>query len=146
VQAGILLHRIICLCEKKEQNGNILTKNISKHIQLSFIILKTHIRQVTQRHMSTTLAILKMSQLGLTFNKKCIFVCNHFSISPTFYEQHLRQYPFAKRLQSQTVRTEKMGETLLYSKAGHKMLMKLRPRVKFHQRFTRAFFVRKPFF
>ena len=43
------------------------------------------------------------------------------------YEQLLRQYSFAKRIQSQTVSTKKLLKTLLYKKAGHKMLVKLTP-------------------
>jgi len=57
---------------------------------------------------------------------------NHESISPMFYEQLLRQYSFAKRIQSQTVSTKKLLKTLLYKKAGHKMLMKLTPSYTSH--------------
>jgi len=42
-----------------------------------------------------------------------------------FYEQLLRQYSFARRIQSQTVSTKKLLKTFLYEKVGHKMLMKL---------------------
>jgi len=47
------------------------------------------------------------------------------SISPTFYEQLLCQYSLAKNLQSQTVSREMLQKTLLYKKAGHKMLVTL---------------------
>jgi hypothetical protein len=49
------------------------------------------------------------------------------SISPTFYEQLLRQNPFAKKLQTQIVSTEKLFKKLSYEKAAHKMLVKLTP-------------------
>ncbi len=49
------------------------------------------------------------------------------SISPTFYEQLLRQNPFAKKLQTQIVSTEKLFKKLLYEKAARKMLVKLTP-------------------
>jgi hypothetical protein len=53
------------------------------------------------------------------------------SISSTFYEQLLRQYFCARKLQSQTVTREKLCKTLLYEKDKLKMLMKLTPRVNF---------------
>jgi hypothetical protein len=49
------------------------------------------------------------------------------SISPTFYEQLLRQNPFAKKLQTQIVSGEKLGKKLLYEKAARKILVKLTP-------------------
>jgi hypothetical protein len=49
------------------------------------------------------------------------------SISPTFYEQHLHQNPFAKKLQTQTVSTQKLCKKLWYEKAVHKILVKLTP-------------------
>jgi len=47
------------------------------------------------------------------------------SIPSTFYEKLLRQYSFAKKLQSQTVIREKPLEA--YKKFQRKMLMKLTP-------------------
>jgi len=44
-------------------------------------------------------------------------------ISPTFYEQLLRQYYFAKKLQSQIEMREKLWKT--YKKSARKMLVKL---------------------
>ena len=47
------------------------------------------------------------------------------SISPTFFEQLLCCFPFAKKLQTHIVSTEKLPTTLLYKKVDHKMLVKL---------------------
>jgi hypothetical protein len=47
------------------------------------------------------------------------------SISPTFYEQLLRQNPFAKKLQTQIVSTEKVCKEFWYEKAACKILVKL---------------------
>jgi hypothetical protein len=47
------------------------------------------------------------------------------SISPTFYEQLLRQNPFAKKLQTQIVSTEKLRKKLLHEKAARKILVQL---------------------
>jgi hypothetical protein len=47
------------------------------------------------------------------------------SISPTFYEQLLRQNPFAKKLQTQIVSTLKVRKELWYEKAACKILVKL---------------------
>jgi len=47
------------------------------------------------------------------------------SISSTFYEQLLRQYPCAKNLQSQTASTKSFWHKNIGAKAAHKMLMKL---------------------
>jgi hypothetical protein len=47
------------------------------------------------------------------------------SISPTFYEQLLRQNPFARKLQTQIVNTQKLSKKLSYEKAACKILMKL---------------------
>jgi len=47
------------------------------------------------------------------------------AISTKFYEQLLRQYFFAKKLQSQTVIRENHCKKLLYKKRSRKMLMKL---------------------
>jgi hypothetical protein len=52
-------------------------------------------------------------------------------ISPTFYEQLLRQFSFNKKLQSQTVNRGKLCKTLSYKKDGHKMLVKLTPSANF---------------
>ena len=49
------------------------------------------------------------------------------SISPTFYEQLLRQNPCAKKVQTYNVSTKKLLKTLSYEKAARKMLMKLTP-------------------
>jgi len=49
------------------------------------------------------------------------------SILSTFYKLLLRQYSFAKKIQSQTVIREKMRKTLSYKKVGCKMLLKLAP-------------------
>ena len=43
---------------------------------------------------------------------------------PTSYAQLLRQFPFAKKLQTQTVSTEKLQKTFSYKKAACKMFMK----------------------
>ena len=51
------------------------------------------------------------------------------SISPTIYKQLLRQFPFPKKLQTQTVSTEKLQKALLYKKAACKMMVKLTPGV-----------------
>ena len=53
------------------------------------------------------------------------------SISPTFYEQLLHQNPFAKKLQTQIVSTEKLCMKLLYEKAARKILAKLTPSLTF---------------
>ncbi len=49
------------------------------------------------------------------------------SISPTFYEQLLRQNPFAKKLQTQIVSTKRLRKKPLYEKAVSKILVKLTP-------------------
>ena len=46
-------------------------------------------------------------------------------ISPTFYLQLFSQFPFAKKIQTHIVRTEKMSRTLLYEKVAYKMWVKL---------------------
>ncbi len=51
------------------------------------------------------------------------------SISPTFYEQLLRQNPFAKKLQTQIVSTLNLHRKLSYEKAACKILVKLTPEV-----------------
>jgi hypothetical protein len=51
-----------------------------------------------------------------------------WSISSTFFEQLLRQYYFAKKLETQTAIREKLCRTLSYEKGKRKMLMKLTPR------------------
>jgi hypothetical protein len=40
------------------------------------------------------------------------------SISPTFYEQLLRQNPFAKKLETQIVSTTRLRKELWYEKAA----------------------------
>jgi hypothetical protein len=40
------------------------------------------------------------------------------SISPTFYEQLLRQNPFAKKLETQIVSTSRLRKELWYEKAA----------------------------
>ena len=47
------------------------------------------------------------------------------SISPTIYKQLLRQFPFIKKLHTQTISTEKLLKELLYEKAARKLLVKL---------------------
>jgi hypothetical protein len=47
------------------------------------------------------------------------------SISPTFDEQLLRPNPFAKKLQTQIVSTQKLRKKHLYEKAARKILVKL---------------------
>jgi hypothetical protein len=47
------------------------------------------------------------------------------AISPTFYEQLLCPNPFAKKIQTQIVSTEKLRQKLSYEKAAHKILVKL---------------------
>jgi hypothetical protein len=58
------------------------------------------------------------------------FCGSQWSISSTIYEQLLRQYFFAKKLQSQIVTREKLHKTLLNKKVEHKMLLKLTPGLK----------------
>jgi hypothetical protein len=48
-------------------------------------------------------------------------------MSPTIYEQLMRQNPFVKNLQTQIVRTLKQRKKLLYEKAAHKILVQLTP-------------------
>ncbi len=55
------------------------------------------------------------------------------SISSTFYEQLLRQYSSAKKLQSQIVTREKLRETLSNKKGTLIMLMKLTPIVTIYE-------------
>jgi hypothetical protein len=47
------------------------------------------------------------------------------SISSTFYEQLLRPNPYAKKLQTQIVSTQKVRKELWYEKAACKILVKL---------------------
>ncbi len=49
------------------------------------------------------------------------------SISPTFFEQLLRQNPFAIKLQTQIVSTYKLRKKHSYEKAARKILVKLTP-------------------
>jgi hypothetical protein len=49
------------------------------------------------------------------------------SISPTFYEQLLCPNPFAKKLQTQIVSTQRLYKKLLHEKAACKILVKLTP-------------------
>jgi len=49
------------------------------------------------------------------------------SISQTFYERLLHQNPFAKKLHTQIVSTQKLCKKLWYEKAAHKILVKLTP-------------------
>ena len=50
------------------------------------------------------------------------------SISTTFYNQLVRQFPFSKKLQTQTVSTEKLHKKhFRMKKLHHKMLVKLIP-------------------
>jgi hypothetical protein len=52
------------------------------------------------------------------------------SISPTFYEQLLRQNPFPKKLQTEIESTKKLRKKLSYEKAANKILAKLTPVVE----------------
>jgi hypothetical protein len=63
------------------------------------------------------------------------------SISPTFYEQLLRQNPFAKKLQTQIVSTLKLREKPLCEKAAHKILVKLTPDFLFRAALCELMFV-----
>jgi hypothetical protein len=54
------------------------------------------------------------------------------SISPTFYEQLLRQNPFAKKLQTKILSTQKLRKEHWYD-------------CQFHQYFTSSFFIQKLF-
>ena len=63
-------------------------------------------------------------------------------ISPTFYEQLLHQYSFAKIIQRQTLCREKLLKTLLNKKSVRKILMKLTPGVNFTN-ISRAAFLYK---
>ena len=47
------------------------------------------------------------------------------SISPTFYNQLLRQYSFTKKNTKPNCKYKKLLRTLLYEKAAYKMLVKL---------------------
>ena len=61
------------------------------------------------------------------------------SISSTFYEQLLRQYPCAKNLQSQTASTKVFWRKIIGAKAARKMLMKLTPTLS-HYTFSISYF------
>jgi len=56
------------------------------------------------------------SENKLNLKKKDEIAAYLFSISPTFYEQILHKYSFAKKLQSQTVSRKKLSKTLSYKK------------------------------
>jgi hypothetical protein len=47
------------------------------------------------------------------------------SISPTFYEQLLHQNPFAKKLETQIVSTQRLCKELWYEKAARKIKVQL---------------------
>jgi hypothetical protein len=47
-----------------------------------------------------------------------------YIVSPTFYEQFLCRYYFAKKLQSKTVTREKLCKNHFVQKAARKMLVK----------------------
>ena len=53
--------------------------------------------------------------------------CLRQSLSPILYMRLFHQFSFAKKLQTQTVRTEKLCEILPYEKAASKMLVKSKP-------------------
>jgi hypothetical protein len=63
----------------------------------------------------------------LNWDKSAASFCHQVSISPTFYEQLLRQNPFAKKIQTQIASTLKLRKKLSYKKAAHKILVKLTP-------------------
>ena len=52
---------------------------------------------------------------------------SQLSISTTFYKQLVCRLPFAEKLQTLTVSTEKLHKTLSYENAAHKMLLKSNP-------------------
>jgi hypothetical protein len=62
------------------------------------------------------------------------------SILPTFYEQLLRQNPFAKKIQTQIVSTLKLCKKHSCKKAARKILVKLTPGRDFFEK-GRGFFV-----
>ncbi len=55
---------------------------------------------------------------------------NRVSISPIFFEQVLRTYSCAKKVQTETVSTKKLHVNLSYEKSGHRMLVKLTTSLK----------------
>jgi hypothetical protein len=61
------------------------------------------------------------------------------SISPTFYEQLLRQNPFAKKLQTQIVSTLKVRKQLWNEIAAHKILVTLTVTPKFFAQLLSAY-------
>ncbi len=61
------------------------------------------------------------------------------AISPTFYEQLLRQNLFAKKLQTQIVSTSKVRKELWYGKAACKILAKLTVMPKFFAQLLSAY-------
>jgi hypothetical protein len=56
------------------------------------------------------------------------------SISLIFYEQILRQNPFAKKLQPQIESTEELRKKLSYKKAAHTILVNMTPSLKAYKR------------
>jgi hypothetical protein len=60
-------------------------------------------------------------------------------ISPTFYEQLLRQNPLAKKLQTQIVSTRKVRKELWFEKAACKLLVKLTVIPKFFPQLSSAY-------
>ena len=63
------------------------------------------------------------------------------SISSTFYSQLFCQFPFAKKLQTQTINTEKFQKTLLCEKTALKMLVKLTPSLSLNKLIGLVLFV-----
>jgi len=63
-------------------------------------------------------------------------------ISPAFYEQLLRQYSFAKKLQRQIEIREKLCKTLSYEKGARKLVVKWTP---YNQQSTIIFLKQKCF-
>ena len=57
---------------------------------------------------------------GRKLSNGCLDVHAHkqMSISPTFKEQLLSGFPFAKKLQTQTESTEKLSKTFAYKNAA----------------------------
>ncbi len=57
---------------------------------------------------------------------KCWWKWHLWSISPAFYNNQLMyRYSIAEKMQSQTVRREKLSKTIPNKKSAHKMLVKL---------------------
>jgi hypothetical protein len=69
--------------------------------------------------------------IGTTAARKMLLKLTPFIYINKIYEQLLRQFPFFKKLQTQTVSTEKLQKINLYEKAACKMFVKLTIGVNF---------------